>query len=650
MTQPRNTSRSTIDVFGSLASLLERRERLLEAVSTTAEWLLMRADWHLVVERCLERLGEASGASRAYLHQNSVTPPPRGGSLRRFEWCAGGVQPLRDLPLAGDESYEGSGLGRWAATLERGQGISGLVAQLPEPERQALAPHGSHELLVMPVFVGGKWWGYLGLDSLGPKPLFADVEHTALRAVARILGAAIGRRLSEEALAENEERYRKLVENARDLVYVHDLQGRFISVNQAGLDLTGFGREEITGLSVADIVSPEFVETARQQTMSKLSGSAESTTYELEILAKDGRRIAVEVASSLVLQDGRPVAVQGIARDITDRRRLEAQLRQAQKMEAVGRLAGGVAHDFNNILTVISGYSEALLAQLGEGEPLREPILEIARAGSRAAELTQQLLAFSRRSPMQSRMVMLDVVVKDLERMLQRVLGEHLDLITNLGAEGCYVRADPAQLEQIILNLVLNARDAMSAGGTLTISTSSERILEPGKRQLAPGEYVVLAVEDTGCGMPEEVLVQVFEPFFTTKEPGKGTGLGLSTAYGIVRQSGGHISAQSDVGRGSRFEIYLPRQERPVSTKVRIAPAAPRRAARGRVLVTEDELSLRQMVQGMLSDAGYEVVVARDGAEALSHFGPGEAPFDLLITDVVMPGMSGTELADEALR
>lgn len=333
-----------------------------------------------------------------------------------------------------------------------------------------------------------------------------------------------------------------------------------------------------------------------------------------------------------------------------ERRRLEEQLRQAQKMEAIGQLAGGVAHDFNNILTAITGYSELLLDELSPDSPLRDDVSEIRKAADRAATLTRQLLAFSRKQILALRVLDLNVLVADMDKLLRRLLGEDVDLVTKLDPALGAVKADPGQLEQVIVNLAVNARDAMPEGGKLTIETRNADLDESYAREhlpVTPGRYVLLAVSDTGTGMSQETQVHLFEPFFSTKEKGKGTGLGLATVYGIVKQSGGYIWCYSEVGHGSTFKVYLPLVEEPAQPLA--APRARTKPARGweTVVVVEDEEGVRLLARRVLKAQGYTVLEATDGAAAVALAREHAGPLHLLLTDVILPASSGRKLADE---
>jgi two-component system cell cycle sensor histidine kinase/response regulator CckA len=371
---------------------------------------------------------------------------------------------------------------------------------------------------------------------------------------------------------------------------------------------------------------------------------------------KDGSLIDVDVYTHEVTSGGRPLRL-AVLRDVTEQKKLEEQLRLAQKMEAIGRLASGIAHDFNNLLTAILGYCGILTQRESQGLPYGGEIEEIRRAGERAAALTRQLLALSRQQVMSPEVIDLSTVVADIEGMLRRIIGEDLDLVTVLASGLGRVRADRGQIEQVVMNLVVNARDAMPGGGRLTIETRNIELDDDyARRHIAvqPGSYVVLAVSDTGVGMSEEVQSHIFEPFYTTKERGKGTGLGLSTTFGIVKQSGGNIWVYSEPGRGTTFKIYLPRVEEPLAVAARDAPADAVRSLRGdeTILLAEDDDTVRLLARIALESYGYKVLAANGGEQALEILDRRSGTIHLLVTDMLMPGMIGTELASRvtALR
>jgi PAS domain S-box-containing protein len=462
---------------------------------------------------------------------------------------------------------------------------------------------------------------------------------------------------AQAALEESEKRYRFLAETVTDVIWAMDLDLRFTYVSPSIKMLTGHTEEEFLPLTLEQFLTPASVELARKTIMetwaleeSDPQEVPRSATLELEFRRRDGSTVWAEVKGSFLRDgQGRLMGITGVTRDLTERRRIEEQLRQSQKMEMVGRLAGGVAHDFNNLLTAILGYSELLLTLLDEESPLRREVTEIKKAGDRGALLTRQLLAFSRRQVMQPRLLDLNSVVDTMGNMLKRVIGEDIELLLRPGPELGGVMADPGQMEQVILNLAVNARDAMPQGGQLLVETATVNLDETYVKlhpPVQPGPYVLLAVSDTGYGMDEDTRSHLFEPFFTTKEVGKGTGLGLSTVYGIVKQSGGYIWVYSEVGQGTTFKIYLPR----VPMAQETAPPAPLPEAsfegRETILLVEDEEVVRQIVQKILEKSGYEVLAAGDGSEALTICDRYPGPIHLLLTDLAMPGLSGLELAN----
>jgi two-component system cell cycle sensor histidine kinase/response regulator CckA len=455
------------------------------------------------------------------------------------------------------------------------------------------------------------------------------------------------RNKAEAELRRSEERYRELVENAQDMIYEHDLDGNYTSSNEAAERITGYSRAETLNLNYAQIVAPEYLEQAREMFRRKLAGES-VTAYELEFIARDGTRIAVEVNTRLVFHDGVPVGVQGIARDVRQRKLLEEQLRQAQKLEAIGQLAGGVAHDFNNLLTVISGYTNLALRTMPADDPHFRNLQDIKTASDHAAALTRQLLAFSRKQVLQPKVFAVNAIVTELEKMLRRMIDENIEFRTSLGAKVGNVKADPGQIEQVIMNLVLNARDAMPSGGKLIIETNNVQLDETYARQhvsAIAGSYVLLAVSDTGMGIDEETLKHIFDPFFTTKQSGRGTGLGLSTVYGIVKQSGGNIWVYSEPGRGTTFKIYLPRVVEPVDQYKPAALPVQLPRATETILLVEDAEMVRNLAKEVLETTGYRVLDAANGKDALQICKNLKEPIHLLLTDVVMPEMSGHELA-----
>jgi two-component system, cell cycle sensor histidine kinase and response regulator CckA len=454
------------------------------------------------------------------------------------------------------------------------------------------------------------------------------------------------RKDAEEALRGSEERYRLLFEKNPEPMWVFDEKTlAFLAVNEAACRHYGYSHEEFLGMTIRDIRPAEDVPALLKQIAGESRNHEEAGVWRHR--RKGGTVIEVEITSDKLIFGEREAQLV-LASDVTEKRQLEEQFRQAQKMEAVGQLAGGVAHDFNNVLTAILGYGSLLASRLASDASGREEVEEILRAAERAAALTRQLLAFSRRQVLEPVVLSINELITNFEKMLGRLIGEDVNLVTRLEPSLGNVLADAGQIEQVIANLVVNARDAMPQGGKLTIETANADLDEAYAQRHAtvrPGRYVMVAVSDTGTGMDAETQAHIFEPFFTTKEKGKGTGLGLSTAYGIVKQSGGSIWVYSEPGKGTTFKVYLPRVEE-------AAPAAPPRSSDSlpalgteTILIVEDEPAVRSLSRQVLERSGYHVLEAGDGESALELVRAHPEPIHLLLTDLVMPDMGGTELA-----
>lgn len=449
------------------------------------------------------------------------------------------------------------------------------------------------------------------------------------------------------ALHRSEDRYRMLFNSNPNPMWVYDVETLdFLAVNQAAIARYGYSEDEFLSMTIKEIRPPEEIPTLLAA-VTDLSPEVTSTVYRRH-KKKDGQLIEIEGTSREMIIDGRRTRVV-LATDITERKNLENQLRQAQKMEAIGRLAGGIAHDFNNLLTAIIGYSDIILRDRSTSDGVRPQLEEIRAAGKRAAVLTSQLLAFSRKQLLHLRVLDLNEIVHDIEKMLCRVIGEDVDLVAISKPDLGMIKADPGQIEQILMNLAVNARDAMPQGGQLTIETCNIELEDAYVRthpEVIPGQYVLLAVSDTGHGMDLETQSHIFEPFFTTKEPGKGTGLGLSTVYGIVRQSGGHIWMYSEPDHGATFKIYFPR----VDEVAEPAPLTPDTTSSihgtETILLVEDDRAVRELSRAALEMYGYKVLEAPGGPQALELFGPSVGDIDIVVTDVIMPGMNGAVLVE----
>jgi two-component system, cell cycle sensor histidine kinase and response regulator CckA len=461
----------------------------------------------------------------------------------------------------------------------------------------------------------------------------------------------------QNALKESEQKFQQFYDEAPVGYHELDTKGRITRINRKELQMLGYEAGEMLGKPVWNFFEEE--EPTRKVILAKLEGDVSyHNTFERACRRKDGSTLPVLVEDRIMRdREGQIMGIRSTVEDITERRRTEEtlrkgeeQLRQWQRVEAIGRLAGGVAHDFNNLLMTIKGCSELLLGAFDRRDPRREEVEEILKAADRATALTRQLLAFGRRQVLQPQILDLNAVVLNMDKMLRRLIGEDIQLITSLDPEIWSVKVDPGMIEQVIMNLAVNSRDAMPNGGKLTIETSNAVHDEEYARyhvSVQAGYYVMLAVSDTGCGMDKETQSHLFEPFFTTKETGKGTGLGLSTVYGIIKQSGGNIWAYSEPGLGTTFKIYLPRVEK--ATKLYKPRLKPKEAGppggTETILLVEDEDAVRSMVGKILKNKGYTVLEACQGDEAIDICERTEGSIDLMVTDVIMPHMSGRELA-----
>jgi two-component system cell cycle sensor histidine kinase/response regulator CckA len=629
---------------------LAARHRELEALHDTTIALLERFDLESVLRTIVGRASELLGASCAALYLTDgddlvrrVGDHPFAERIRKGQGLAGRVWESGESGTIEDyrtwpgrlstevelETYAAAG-----APLRSAEEVVGVLAVIHDTPERRIEP-AELELL--------ERLGRLASLAVENARLYDDAQRELQE-----------RRLAETALRKSEELYRRVVDSSHDVITLLAPDGtvRFASASAEGV--LGYASAELEGKALGTLVHPDDLGFAQAAVGAALTGSSESTVA--RVRHRDGHWVEMEgIAGPVLDESGQPEMILTISRDVTERRRaeerraeLEEQLRQSQKMEAVGRLAGGIAHDFNNLLTAIGGYGELALAALDEEhERPRHDVEQILKSAARARDLTRQLLAFSRKQVLQPRVVSLNEIVDGLVPMLARLIGADIELVTRADEGLGVTKADPSQLEQVLLNLALNARDAMPGGGRLTIETANAELDdEYASRHLgaAPGSYVVLAVSDTGHGMTEDVRAQVFEPFFTTKGPTEGTGLGLATVYGIVKQSAGYVWVYSEPGHGSTFKVYLPRAADPAeSTGPKREAPAPARGSET-VLLVEDEDVVRALVREILESFGYDVLEAPDGAAALETSSAHDGPIDLVLTDVVMPGMGGPEL------
>jgi two-component system, cell cycle sensor histidine kinase and response regulator CckA len=548
------------------------------------------------------------------------------------------------------------------APKKPGKGLTEYVLRTGEPLLctpdvfEQLVKEGQAELmgapsldwLGVPLKSGGNTIGVVVVQSYNGNARFGENEKGILTFVSQQLASAIEHKRSEEALRRSEARYRSLIQSAAYGIYCCGLNGRFLEMNAAVIGMLGYdAAEEVLALDPEHDVFVDSSELANL--IRNFRDGTRLNNIEVRWKRKDGKVITVRLSGRVVNHpDDTTEVLEIIAEDVTEQRVLENQFRQAQKMEAVGRLAGGVAHDFNNLLTVISGYTEVLMERTQAHNPLYPKIQAIHQATERATSVTRQLLAFSRKQMLELKVVDINVIVGEMQRLLRPLIGENIELETRLARDLGRTRADAGQIEQVIMNLVVNSKDAMPSGGKITIQTNNKELHKDSVSRehsyIRPGSYIVLSVSDNGHGMDKDTQARIFEPFFTTKEKGKGTGLGLSTVYGIVKQSGGYILAESQPGQGTTFSIYLPRVDEPAETIGHIAIKQAQKGGSETVLLVEDEESVRQLVRELLEAQGYQILEAENGEEAL-QIAAMHSEIDMLITDVVMPGMSGRELS-----
>jgi PAS domain S-box-containing protein len=495
-------------------------------------------------------------------------------------------------------------------------------------------------------------------DSAALNRLILIVATTIVMA---LLVGGIQERLQRQrellAAQRSEDRQRALTDPASEAIMTIDVDSQILAANPASAALFGYPIDQIVGSPITMLMPPTFRGRHKESFGRYLQTGRRTIPWqgvELRALHADGHEFPIEVSIG-EYGAGADRRFTGIIRDISRRKDIEAQLLQAQKMDAIGRLAGGVAHDFNNLLTAIGGYAELVAVSMNPSDSRQEAVNGIRQATDQAAALTRQLLAFSRSQALRPAVIDLSQVVTNISPMLRRLLTERVELVVRPTEQPCRTLADRSQIEAILVNLAVNAKDAMSAGGTVTIETSNVE-LDADYRlhhtEVVPGRYTMIVVSDNGAGMDEATMARVFEPFFTTKPPGSGTGLGLATVYGTVKQSGGYIWVYSEIGRGTTFKVYLPRTDSEIEPVIGRAPPPSRASAPGRetILVAEDEAVVREMVTAALERLGYRVVVASTGEEAVRLIDRLGDEIDLLLSDVVMPGMSGPDLFDRARR
>jgi PAS domain S-box-containing protein len=641
----------------NLQELLEHKRQILagEIESFALEQRCRRKDGSVFWASWMVSLGRRPGGEIEHLvavvDDISVRKWTEGNLLRMRACIEGSSEGIAFADVEGHHTYHNRAYTRMFGY--RVEEMAGPLAHLALCADQAVG-----RAVFDTVMQGQSWRGEVDMLAKNGRRFPVEVRADPIRDERGQLIGLIGvhtditeRNLARQALAQSEQRFRTLFEFAPDGIYLLDIQGNVVDGNKAAEDLIGYARQELIGKSVltSNLLPPPDLLRATES-LGRNAQRRPAGPEEFTLKRKDGRQITVEIRTFPV-QIGNQPMVLGIARDTTERRQLEGQLRQAQKMEAVGQLAGGVAHDFNNMLAVIRGNADLVLMESGElSAEANECLNHIIGASERASNLTRQLLAFSREHVAQLQPVALNQLIRNLAKMLERTIREDIHLEYLYADPSPFVQADPAMLEQVLLNLVVNARDAMPQGGHLQIATkklSLDAAHAPANPEAWAGESVCLSVSDTGTGIAQEHLQRIFEPFFTTKEPGKGSGLGLATVYGIVKQHQGRVEVASRVGEGTTFHIFLPAIAPPAKEAAALEAGAQLRGGAETILLVEDEYPVRMITRRVLETFGYKVHEAGSARDALEVWARHRQEFALLLTDIVMPdGGTGWDLAE----
>jgi len=624
---------------------LKYRIKMESLVADISKYLLTLSPYEIDsgIDSALQMAGEFVDVDRSYIFQYHEDCKKMSNT---YEWCAKGVEPqkalLQELPA---DIFPW-----WSEKMNRFETIViPDVEKLPKEasaEKQTLQMQKIQSLVVVPMTYSDELIGFLGFDWVRGKKFIQNEDITLLKLIGEVLVNALKRKQAERELRAEQEQLISLFNSIDEVIYVTDPHTNEV------LFANSFLKRLLRKNPVGDKCFHAFqnLDAPCPFCTNSIILKNKFKPYAWEFHNENLQKCYSIIDRIIKWPDGRDVRFE-LALDITEQKRLTEQLQQSQKMEAVGRLAGGIAHDFNNLLTAVIGYTEILKADLDIPEKQRRYVEEIRKSATRATSLTQQLLAFSRKQMLQPKIVNITTLVADTITLLRRLIGENIQLEYKPEQKLAPVKVDPGQIEQVIVNLALNARDAMPQGGKLTIATLNAKLPHGTGTYVAPGDYAVLSMRDTGSGMDEETLKRMYEPFFTTKEKGKGTGLGLSTVYGIVKQSGGFIEAWSKINSGTTFEIYLPRIHPAEEKKHKKPSAASLQRGNETILLVEDDDNVRKLIHTCLKRFGYEVLPAENGEKALKLVDKNEVKeLDLLITDVVMPGMNGRTLAETVSR
>ncbi len=637
---------------------LKKRDKILEAVAKSAENFSRGADFSKNVHKMLRELGESTGVSRVYIFENFKDESGNILTSQRFEWIDQGITSQIDNQGLQNFEMSEAGFDRWVKKLSNQEVVHGNITDFPKSEHDALKGQNIISITIVPIFVMDNWWGFIGFDECRFERKWSDAEIDALRAVAGTLGGAIERHNTKNALRQSEKKYREIFNNANDAIFLHTMadkpgHGSLLEVNEVACEILNYKKDELKKKQVIDLFPPQ--ENATIKKIREKLQNRGTATAELTFQTKDDDYVPVEVSSHMFSLNYNETVL-SIVRDISERKRtqkekekLQEQLFQSQKMESIGTLAEGVAHDFNNILSVILGLSQLVISNIDESNPNYSSMESILNSAERAAELTRQLMLFSRKQEMDFQTVNVNELISRLRNMLNRIIGENIEIHNEFDRNIWEVKADKSQIEQVITNLVLNAREAMPHGGALSIRTENVKLDKNKSRSIPsiePGRYVRIEVEDKGIGIDDDIIQKIFDPFFTTKKRSERNGMGLAVAHGIIKKHNGFIDVESEPGQGSIFKVYLP-----VIGKEKLKAQKEKEnlfeyQSQGEtVLVVEDELSFLKFLKNILDSQGYDYYSARNSEQALDIFSEHGSEIDLLLSDVVMSGIDGIDLA-----
>ncbi len=634
---------------------LTSRDRVLSAVARANRELLTNPDVGLAISQALRILSPAVNAERIFLCENQAGGPQRDHPVmvprHAYDKTSAShrIFPPGETHFPYNEYFPG-----WHDVLASGRMIRGRIMEFLDDGKDKV-----NSVLLMPLIVDSRFWGVIGFDTPETGYEWDESEVSTISTIAGSISSAIARHHAEESLRRSEEHFRSLIENASDLILMVDSRGDVLYASPSVARILGLEGTPLDRINFFNHIHTEDWNVMRDIFESDSGQPFDNTLHQFRVRHQGGEWRDMECAFRRIRNEQGMIQFIINARDITERIRTEQALRRSgellrhsQKMEAVGRLAGGVAHDFNNLLTAILGYSDLLVEQIPDGHAWKKEILEISGAAARAHSLTRQLLAFSRRQVLEPKSLDLNLVVMEMERLLKRLISENILLVTSLDPAACNVKVDRGQIEQVIANLCLNARDAMPEGGELRIVTQQKKLRETlthGMVTVPPGDYVQLTVTDTGEGIADDAKPHIFEPFFTTKEVGKGTGLGLSMVYGIVEQSAGYILFDSTVDVGSSFMIYFPRTPA-AETAPAERPMPSQAGGPEHILLIEDDKIVRELSIRILESKGYHVTTRENGEQGLEYFTRHSGSIDLVLTDIIMPRMSGLSFAQAARK